>query len=107
MISESTTPIVFGELNLVTVSINDQDNKIYLNLNCIKASLDKESLLTKIPLDKKTKNNIISPFSINDTYHNLTKENFKELLKVASCESFLRLITNLIDNYMVSTWDLY
>lgn len=97
MISESTTPIVFGELNLVTVSINDQDNKIYLNANCIKASLDKESLLTKIPLDKKTKN-IISPFSINDTYHNLTKEYFKELLKVASCESFLRLITSLIDN---------
>lgn len=85
MISESTTPIVFGELNLVTVSINDQDNKIYLNANCIKASLDKESLLTKIPLDKKTKNNIISPFSINDTYHNLTKnisKNFSKLLPV-------------------------
>ena len=88
MISESTTPIVFGELNLVTVSINDQDKKIYLNLNCIKASLDKESLLTKIPLDKKTKNNIISPFSINDTYHNLTKNISKNFLKLLPVNHF-------------------
>lgn len=88
MISESATPIVFGELNLVTVSINDQDNKIYLNANCIKASLDKESLLTKIPLDKKTKNNIISPFSINDTYHNLTKNISKNFLKLLPVNHF-------------------
>ena len=59
-----------------------------LDVNCIMASLDVESLFINIPLDETIENCINDLFSNNATVHNFIKEDLKKLLKFASSESF-------------------
>ena len=58
------------------------------NPNLFMASLDVDSLFTNIPLDETINIIIEKLFSVNETVHNLNKDQFKCLLTFATKESY-------------------
>ena len=52
------------------------------------ASVDVESVFTSIPLEENIENKINDLFLTTDKFHNLEKEELKQLLTFATYESF-------------------